>query len=132
MERWSDVFLLKVPLVHNSKSKPIQKCRYFWKNCSHVRLSFIWQAKENTSRREGGPTQKRQRVEKPLAQFWLLFLYVFSPPPSLSCVNWASQEGSLSPEVLTLVLRPSFVLFSCAFPFLCLLATTILDTCSLF
>ena len=28
-----------------------------------------------------GLTQKRQRVEKPLAQFWLLFLYAFSPPP---------------------------------------------------
>ena len=29
------------------------------------------------------------------AQFWLLFLYVFYPPPSPSCVNWASQEGCL-------------------------------------
>ena len=39
---------------------------------------------------------------------------------SLPCVNWSSQEGCLfhSPEVLTPVLGPSFVLFSQAFPFL--------------
>ena len=47
-----------------------------------LQLSFIWQAKENTSlRHEGRPTQKTQREEKATAQFWLLFLYGFSPPP---------------------------------------------------
>ena len=66
-----------------------------------LQLSFIWQAKENTSwRLEGGPTQKTQREERSEAQFWLLFLCVcvvffFSPPPSLPDVNWTSQEGCL-------------------------------------
>ena len=45
-----------------------------------------------------------------------------------------SQEGGVfvSPEVLTLVHGFSFVPFLQAFPFLCLLATTILDSFSLF
>ena len=43
-----------------------------------LQLSFILQAKENTSsRREGGLTQKTWREERPMAQFWLLFLYDF-------------------------------------------------------
>ena len=43
-----------------------------------LQLHFIWQAKENTSSRcDGRPTQKTWREEKPPAQFWLLFLYVF-------------------------------------------------------
>ena len=49
-----------------------------------LQLSFIRQAKENTSSRyEGGappPIQKTQREEGPEAQFWLLFLYVSSRP----------------------------------------------------
>ena len=45
---------------------------------SVLQLSFIWQAKENASSRcEGGPTEKMQKEEKPQAQFWFLFLYVF-------------------------------------------------------
>ena len=49
---------------------------------SMLHLSFIWQAKGNTSlRREDGPTQKIGREEKPLAQVWLLFLFAISPPP---------------------------------------------------
>ena len=44
--------------------------------------SFICQTKENISLRcEGRLTQKTQREERPEAQFWLLFLYAFSPPP---------------------------------------------------
>ena len=38
----------------------------------------------------------------------------------------------LSPEILTPALGPSFVLFSWAFSFLCLLATAILDSFFLF
>ena len=38
----------------------------------------------------------------------------------------------VSPEVLTLVRGFSFVPFFQTFPFLCLLATTILDSCFLF
>ena len=53
-------------------------------------------------------------------------------PLSLPHVNWASQEGFVSPEVLTLVLRFSFVPFLWAFSFLCLLATAILDSFFLF
>ena len=49
---------------------------------------------------------------------WLLFLYVFSPPgPALCKLGWPGVLFVL-PEVLTLVLGPSFVLFSQAFPFL--------------
>ena len=48
------------------------------KDKSVLQLSFIWQAKENTSlRHEGGLTQKTRREERPPGQFWLLFLYVF-------------------------------------------------------
>ena len=68
-----------------------------WKDrcySSMLQLSFIWQAKENTSSRcEGGPTQKirskaRGSILAPLFSFFLL-------PLSLPCVNWASQEGCL-------------------------------------
>ena len=38
----------------------------------------------------------------------------------------------VSPDILTLVRGFSFVLFFQNFPFLCLLATTILDSCFLF
>ena len=57
-----------------------------------LQLSFIWQAKENTSSScEGGPAQKKSG-----AQFWLLCLYAFFLLPlSLSYVNWTSQEGCL-------------------------------------
>ena len=45
-------------------------------------------------------------------------LFAFFSPLGLPYVNWA-QPGVLFvlPEVLTLVLRPSFVLFSRALPF---------------
>ena len=85
--------------------------------------SFIQQTKDSTPfRHEGGPTIE----EKP--QSWLPLFCLL--PPSLTCANWASQEGGVFvlPEVLTLVCRFSFVPFSSAFPFLCLLATTILDS----
>ena len=94
-----------------------------------LQLSFIWQAKENISLRpEDGPTLKKRGDP-----FWLLLFMFFSlPSPSLLYVNWASQEDSVSPEILTLVLRPSFVLFSRAFSFLCLLAAANLDSYFLF
>ena len=80
-------------------------------------------------RHEGRQTQKMQREEKPEAQFWLLLLYVFSPPPQPALCK-LGQPGGLfaSSEVLTLVFRPSFVLFLQAFSFLCLLVTAILDS----
>ena len=49
----------------------------------------------------------------------VLFLYVFSPPPGPALCKLGWQGGLfVSPEVLTPVLGPSFVLFSRAFPFL--------------
>ena len=60
---------------------------------------------------------ERER-ERPLA-LWLLFLCFFSPPrePTLCKLGWPGVLFVL-PEVLTPVLRPSFVLFLQAFPFL--------------
>ena len=56
--------------------------------------SFICQAKENTSLgMKAGRPKRIWREERPEAQFWLLFLYVFLLSLSLPCVNWASQEG---------------------------------------
>ena len=80
--------------------------------------SFIQKVKENTFlRSEGMSTQKME--ERPLTQFRLHFLYVFSPPlgPALCKLG---QPGVLFVllEVLTPVLRPSFALFLQAFPFL--------------
>ena len=63
-----------------------------------VQLSFIQKVKENTSsRHDGMPIQKTRREERPPAQFWLLFLYVFFflLPLGLPYVNWASQECCL-------------------------------------
>ena len=63
-----------------------------------VQLSFIQKVKENTSSRHDGMSiQKTRREERPPAQFWLLFLYVFFflLPLGLPYVNWASQECCL-------------------------------------
>ena len=60
---------------------------------SVLQLSFIWQAKENTSlRHEGRPNQKTRREG---LNFGSSFYTFFSPPPSLLYVKWASQEGGL-------------------------------------
>ena len=63
------------------------------------------------------PTQKTRREERPLAQFWLLFLYVFSPPPgpALCKLGWPGVLFVL-PEILSPVLRPSSALFLLVFP----------------
>ena len=71
------------------------------------------------------PIQKTQRErqsvgERPLA-LWLLFLYVFffpSPGPAVKKKIGLARSFFVLPEVLTLVLRPSFVLFSRVIPFL--------------
>ena len=74
---------------------------------------------ENKSlRREGEQTQKTRREEKSRAQFWLLFLYVFSPYPEPAlCKLGYSEELLVLPQVLTQVLGPPFVLSSWALPF---------------
>ena len=47
-----------------------------WASCIIGRHFTVW-----ATRHEGRSTQKTWREEKPPAQFWLLFVYVFSPPP---------------------------------------------------
>ena len=83
---------------------------------SVLQLSFIWQAKENTSlRHEGRPNQKTRREG---LNFGSSFYTFFSPPPSLLYVKWASQEGGLFH--LRLLLRSlDLPLFYChgLFPF---------------
>ena len=63
------------------------------------------------------PKDEKRRETLPALR--LLFLYVFSPPPgpALCKLGWPGVLFAL-PEVLTLVLGPSFVLFLWVFPFL--------------
>ena len=93
-----------------------------------LQLSFIWQAKENkSSRYEGGLTQKKRGL-----QFWLLFIYFFLLPLSLPYGNWASQEGCLFHLSFSLWSSDFLSSIFTGFSFLCLLATTILDSFFLF
>ena len=99
---------------------------------SMLQLSFIGQAKENTSsRHEGGLTQKTRREEKTEAQFWLLFLCFFLPALSLPYVNWSSQEGCLFYLRSSLWFSDLCSIFT-GFSLLCFLATTTLDFFFLF
>ena len=79
------------------------------------------------------PTQKTQREERPPSPILApLFIYFFPPPPGPALCKLCWPGGLfVLPEVLTLVLRHSFLLFSRAFPF-CYLATTIWDSFFLF
>ena len=98
---------------------------------SSLTAQFYSQAKEGTPSRltEGGLTPK-ERPQSILASSF--YTFVFSSPWLYA--NWTGQEGGVfvSPEVLTPVCGFSFLPFSWAFPFLCLLATTILDYFFLF
>ena len=84
--------------------------------------------------------KEKQCKRRSLNLSWLplmilpLFPPLVSSPLSLPYANWASQEGEVfvSPEFLTLVHGLSFVPFSLDFPFLCLLATNILESFFLF
>ena len=93
--------------------------------------SFIWQRIVHPWGVKVGKSQRRG-----LNPPWLpLFIGSVSSPLSMPNTHWAIQVGGLfvSPEVLTLVHGFSFVrcvcvcvcVCVCAFPFLCLLATTI-------
>ena len=101
-------YIISSVLSHRSKNLKRQTSV-----TAQLKLSFIWQAKENTSQsREGTPSQKKRE-----AQFWLLFLYVWSPPPEpVLCKLGQPGELFVSPEGLTPVLRFSFVLFLQASP----------------
>ena len=71
----SGEFVISLVLFCHSKNLKWQTDQYY--SCM-LQLSFIWQAKKNTSLwHEGVPTWKKQKEEKPPGQFWLLFLYVF-------------------------------------------------------
>ena len=65
-------------------------------------------------------TQKTQREERQTETpaLWPLFSCLFSLPGPALCKLGSPGVLFVLPEVLTLVLRPSFVLFSWAFPFL--------------
>ena len=70
----------------------VRLCATPWTAVHHAPLSTGFSRQEywselpfpSLSRHEGMPTQKKWREERPLAQFWLLFLYVFVSSP-LAC-----------------------------------------------
>ena len=99
---------------------------------SSVSAQFYQQAKDSIALKcEGRLTPKGESLNLS----WLyLFIYFVSSLLSLPYANWASQEGDVfvPPEFLTLVHGLSFVPFSRDFPFLCLLATNILESFFLF
>ena len=81
-----------------------------------LQLSFIWQAKENTSSRDEGWLTPKWRDKARSSGLAPLFTSFFSSPWACPCK--LGQPGGLFvlSEVLTQVLGPSFVLFSWAFP----------------
>ena len=82
-------------------------------------------AKDSTpSRSEGRPTPK-ERPQSGLASFPTSLLPRFS---ALCKLGWPRRGQVVSSEVFTPVCGFSFVPFSWVFPFLCLLATTILGS----
>ena len=78
--------------------------------------------------RAGQP--KRQGEERLQVQFWLLFLCFFLFPLTLPHVNWANQEGCLFYLRSPLWSSDLLLFYFCGL--LCLLATAILDSFSLF
>ena len=100
---------------------------------SVLQLSFIQKVKEKTSsRHEGMLTQKTQREERPPAQFWLLFLHIFSLPHEPALCKLGYPGGCLF--YLRSYSGPPTSLYSTFVGFspLCLLAATILDSFFLF
>ena len=112
-------------LFHHSKY-----LKWWTSVTSRLQLNFILQAKVSTPLRCEGRLTPKEKSQSVLASSF----YTFVPSPSLLLsllyTNWGGQEGGVlvSSEVLILVLGFSFVSFSGAFPFLCLLATTVLDS----
>ena len=63
---------------------------------SVLQLSFIWQAKKNTSsRHEGGQTEISKMKRSPSSIFAPLFICFFVPSLILPYVSWASHQGCL-------------------------------------
>ena len=103
---------------------------------SVLQLSFIYKIKENTSSRHKGMlTQKKLVRERTSAREPWTFgssFYMLFPPLGSSLCKWGYPGVLFAlPEVLTLVLGPSFSIFA-GFSFSCLLATAILDFFFLF
>ena len=94
----------------NLKQRMDQRCSLLMGQCYSFMLQLFYLERKRKY------IQKTWK-ERPPAQFWLLCLYVFSPPPGPALCK-LGQPGVLFvfPEVLTLVLRPSFVLFRRLFP----------------
>ena len=80
------------------------------------------QPKRCKEKRERGRKREREHAGagERLPGLWLLFFMVFFSPPTGPDLCKLGKPGVplVPPEVLTLVLGPSFVLFSWAFPFL--------------
>ena len=121
-------FLLQKIFPTQGLNPGLPYCRQTLYRLSHqgsptakLQLSFIWRAKDSIPWRHN-------------LSWFPLFICFVSSPLSLPYANWASQEGGVfvPPKVFTLVCGFSFVLFSQAFPFLCFLATAILDSFPLF
>ena len=101
---------------------------------SMLQLSFIQKIKENTSsRHDSMPTQKTRREEGETTALWLLFLYVFSPPPGFALCTLGQPEGLFG---LLEVLNFGPQTFLCSifrgFSLSYLLTTAILDSFFLF
>ena len=108
---------ISLVLSHHNKNLKHHSPRTDQCYSSVLQLSFILKVKENTSlRTEGMPIQKIQK-ERPPAQFWLLFLYVFffSSPWACPLSIGLAKSAVCFTLVLTLVLGPSFVLFFAGF-----------------
>ena len=58
-------------------------------------ILFDRQRKIHLQGMRAGRPKRCEEKRSTMAQFWLLFLYVFSPPLILPYVNWASQDGCL-------------------------------------
>ena len=84
-----------------------------------LKLSFIWQAKDSTPSRHN---QSRFLLFIHFVSFSLSLPYANWLAKKRVCFTWSSHSG---PQI-------SFVLFSRAFLFLCLLGTAILDSFFLF
>ena len=104
---WGECAVSSV-LSHCTKNLKWQTSVTAW-----LQLSFIWQAKEHSSLRgEAGRPKRREGLSLAPA-----FIYFFSSPePALCKMGWL-EALFVSPDVLTLVLRFSFLPFSWAFPF---------------
>ena len=135
---WPDIYNQVIPSLGHSDC--VRKCvissvlshhskdlKWWTGVTALLQLSFIWQAKE-----VWGQADAEGETSIVLASSF--YTFVSSLPWACSIPIGLAKKGVcfFSPEVLTPIHGFSFVLSSQAFPFLCLLATTILDFFFLF